>query len=740
MIGKQLGGRYEILERVGGGGMAIVYKGLDILLHRHVAVKVLRQQYVHDEEFIQRFRREAQAAASLSHSNVVSIYDVGQEEDIHYIVMEYIEGTTLNELIKEKAPLQVEEAVHIASQICDALDHAHHNQIIHRDIKPHNILIGKNGRVKVTDFGIARAVTSSTITQTGSVVGSVHYFSPEHAKGTFTGEQSDLYSLGIVMYQMLTGRLPFLGESPISVALKHLQEEVEDPRKVNPLIPQSVENIILKAMRKNPAERYRSAKQMLDDLDSCLLPHRRNEAKINFLDEDELDEEKTRIIPAIRPGQYMTETEDDDEDADQKAAEPAASTVKKKKGWVKPLIWIIVLLLVLGAMWYMVGVVKAKFTVQEVDVPYVVNLPITEAKAKLAAVQLEAEVVQESSREVAKDVVIRQSTSNQKLKVHSKVTLTVSKGIDKQKMPNVVGAKLADAKTALMALGINEDKISTEQKFIDAEPGTVLQQTPGQDEEVDPVTATVKLVVSKGRESIPMPDLVGLTEAEAKSKITVNNLKLAADGITYETSYKQPKGKVITQFPYKYKDEVPPGTEIKLIISSGYPEEAGPMTVTVPIKPAKEGKASTVKIVLSDAAYDNFDYKTLTNVTKATTAEVNLVLSPDKDAKITIKQDNIVADVITVTYQDYLAWKSGKPFNPIPSGGQGNSTAPTPTPSPTPSPGANPTPTPNAKTTGAGTNNGGAAPGSNNANPNGNPGTATPAGTQTSNPNNTGGR
>lgn len=319
MKGKQLGGRYEILDRVGGGGMAIVYKALDILLHRHVAVKILRLQYVHDEEFIERFRREAQAAASLSHSNIVSIYDVGQEEEIHYIVMEYIEGTTLNDLIKDKAPLQVEEAIRIASQICEALEHAHHNQIIHRDIKPHNILIGKNGRVKVTDFGIARAVTSSTITQTGSVMGSVHYFSPEHAKGTFTGEQSDLYSLGIVMYQMLTGKLPFIGESPISVALKHLQENVEDPRLVNPLIPQSVENVILRAVRKDPSDRYSSASQMLEDLESCLLPHRRNEAKLIFKDIDELDEEKTRVIPAIRPGQYVPVNEDDDEEGYSKA-------------------------------------------------------------------------------------------------------------------------------------------------------------------------------------------------------------------------------------------------------------------------------------------------------------------------------------------------------------------------------------------------------------------------------------
>ncbi|EXX85166.1 serine/threonine protein kinase, partial [Paenibacillus darwinianus] len=296
MIGRELGGRYEIIERIGSGGMALVYKAHDVLLNRKVAVKILRQQFGHDEEFVRRFRREAQSAASLSHPNVVSIYDVGEEEDTHYIVMEYVEGSNLNDLIKERAPLQTEEAVRFAVQICDALDHAHQNQIIHRDIKPHNILIGKNGRVKVTDFGIARAVTSSTITQTGSVVGSVHYFSPEHAKGISTGEKSDLYSLGIVLYQMLTGRLPFLGESPISVALKHLQDDFEEPRQVNPHIPQSLENIILRSMRKNSSERYASAQEMLEDLETCLKPERLNEPKIAFT--QDLDE--TRAMPAIR--------------------------------------------------------------------------------------------------------------------------------------------------------------------------------------------------------------------------------------------------------------------------------------------------------------------------------------------------------------------------------------------------------------------------------------------------------
>jgi serine/threonine protein kinase/beta-lactam-binding protein with PASTA domain len=672
MIGKQLGGRYEILERVGGGGMAIVYKALDILLHRHVAVKVLRPQYVNDEEFIERFRREAQAAASLSHSNVVSIYDVGKEEDVHYIVMEYIEGTTLNELIKEKAPLQVEEAVQIASQICEALDHAHHNQIIHRDIKPHNILIGKNGRVKVTDFGIARAVTSATITQTGSVLGSVHYFSPEHAKGTITGQQSDLYSLGIVMYQMLTGKLPFIGDSPISVALKHLQEKVEDPRKVNPLIPQSVENIILRAVRKNPSDRYISASQMLEDLDSCLQPNRRNEAKLTFVNDDELDEEKTRVIPAIRPGQFVSMHDDDDHDTQLNAANGIAA--KKKNTWVKPVIWIVLLLGLLGFMWYMVDYVKAVMVVQTVTVPNVVGKPLLEAQDTLKEVQLDYDVIMENSKDVAKDVVISQSSANIKLKVHSKVILHVSKGVELQKMPNLVGTNLAEAKPALVAMGFKEDKISIEQKFVDEAPGKVLQQTPPANEALDPLTTSVKLTVSKGKETFKMKDLVGLTEAEAKSRILIDNLKLAPDGINVETSYKQPKGRVIKQFPYEYNDEVSPGSEIKLIISSGLPEEAGPMTISVPYKPTAEGKATTIKISLSDAQLDNFEVKSIPNVTKPGTTDVKLVVSPDKSATIKIRQDNELYDMITVTYQDYQAQKNGKPFNPVPATSTTNTT------------------------------------------------------------------
>lgn len=249
LLGTTIGHRYKILEKIGGGGMADVYLANDKLLNRQVAIKILHHQYINDNEFVKRFRREAQAASSLSHENIVTIYDIGEEKDIYYIVMEFIKGYTLKDLINKSGSIEVKQALDIA-KICDALDHAHQNKIIHRDIKPHNILIGYNGEIKVTDFGIARSASQVTITHTGSVLGSVHYSSPEQARGGWTDEKTDLYSLGIVLYEMVTGELPFSGESPISIVLKHLEENFVYPKEINPSIPQSVENIIIKALVK----------------------------------------------------------------------------------------------------------------------------------------------------------------------------------------------------------------------------------------------------------------------------------------------------------------------------------------------------------------------------------------------------------------------------------------------------------------------------------------------------------
>ncbi len=250
LIGKRISGRYQILRVIGGGGMANVYLAEDIILDREVAIKILRFDYVNDNEFIRRFRREAQSASSLDHLNIVSIYDLGEEDDIYYIVMEYVEGMTLKEYITANGPLHPKEALNIMEQIVSAIAHAHQNQIVHRDIKPHNILIDHMGNIKVTDFGIATALSSTTITHTNSVLGSVHYLSPEQARGGLATKKSDIYALGIVLFELLTGRIPFDGESAVSIALKHLQAETPSAKRWNPSVPQSVENIILKQLPK----------------------------------------------------------------------------------------------------------------------------------------------------------------------------------------------------------------------------------------------------------------------------------------------------------------------------------------------------------------------------------------------------------------------------------------------------------------------------------------------------------
>lgn len=671
--------------------MALVYKGHDLLLHRNVAVKVLRQQYVHDEEFIRRFRREAQSAASLSHPNVVNIYDVGQEGDTHYIVMEYIEGMTLNDLIKEKAPLPVENALYIANQICDALEHAHSNQIIHRDIKPHNILIGRNGRVKVTDFGIARAATSSTITQTGSVVGSVHYFSPEHAKGTATGAKSDLYSLGIVLYQMLTGKLPFLGESPISVALKHLQEDVEEPRKVNPLIPQSVENIILKAVRKNPDERYQSAKEMLDDLETALNPDRRSEAKLVFPD-DHLDMEKTQVIPAIRGDQTAHGGEEEEEDGEEES-----QSSKKKKPWVTPLVWTGILLVFLVVMWFgVIPSLKGKNAAREVYVPNLVNKTLTEAQDTLTKSGLKNEVFLEFSTTVEKDHVTRQSLTAIKVKEGETIKLWVSKGPENQLMANYVGRLLKDVKAELTGMGVKEIQITVKEDFADKPDNTIIQQTPGENEPYDPLKTNFTFVVSKGREKVEMPDVIGKMAVDAETILKASKLRLAPgdQGKEYQPSFDVPAGRVIKTFPVEKNELTDAGMEIKLTISSGPPKDAGDVVVSLPLKAAKDGK-SIFRIVVTDARYTDYTYRTL-EVNNSEIFNVKVTVTNDKNATIQIYRDNAFFDTQTVTYQNYLDQKN-RP-NPTATPAQASASPGAP-PAQTPKPSAG-NASPNPATTG----------------------------------------
>ena len=293
--GKVLGGRYEIINKIGNGGMATVYRATDLVLKRYVAVKILRDEFTTDEEFIRRFETEAQSAARLTHPNIVSIYDVGVDNGVYYIVMELIQGKTLKEIIvEERGPLPWKWSVNVAIQIASALEMAHKNNIIHRDIKPHNIIITEDGIAKVTDFGIAKAVSNSTITAFGTTIGSVHYFSPEQAKGGYTDAKSDIYSLGVVMYEMLTGKVPFDADTSVSVALKHMQEDPVPPMEINPNIPKAVNDIILKAMQKEPMARYQTATAMLRDLAQAL-----KNPDGEFVEKEDLDDGLTRRMDAI---------------------------------------------------------------------------------------------------------------------------------------------------------------------------------------------------------------------------------------------------------------------------------------------------------------------------------------------------------------------------------------------------------------------------------------------------------
>ncbi|MGN7763649.1 Stk1 family PASTA domain-containing Ser/Thr kinase [Paenibacillus sp. 22594] len=653
MIGHELGGRYQVIERIGGGGMALVYRAHDILLNRNVAIKVLRNQFVHDEEFIRRFRREAQSAASLSHPNVVSIYDVGQEDEIHYIVMEYVEGKNLNEIIKERAPLQVDESIRIASQICDALDHAHQNQIIHRDIKPHNILIGRNGRVKVTDFGIARAVTSTTITQTGSVVGSVHYFSPEHAKGVATGEKSDLYSLGIVLYQMLTGVLPFLGESPISVALKHLQEEFEEPRLLNPLIPQSVENVILRSMRKNPEERYQSAKEMLQDLETCLLPERRSESKAQFHDEE--DEDRTRVIPAIRPMQRGLNSRGGGEDRMRRDEEEEMPRSSAKRKWGRPVLWISLTLLLLLAMGGLVWYVNDKFDVDEVAVPKVTDISFEAAKAELAKVGLIAEEPPAGEYNANKEpgIVLKQSKEpDTMVKEGTSIALIVSIAKELPAMIDLTGKPKEDAEKLLIAEGVEQSRITEDPRFSeDFAEGQVISTEPATGSPYDPETATIKLIVSQGQETTPIPDLKGHTKEDAQAMLEAAGLVLGE--VKEESSFSDEKGIVINQWPYEKGDTASPGEKINITVSTGYPPEALEYTFNVPVAPSVEGKKTKIRIIYADARKDgeNQEWGTRT-IAKSQNLSVNLLLAPNKDGSISVYQDGDFIETYTIKYSD----------------------------------------------------------------------------------------
>ena len=583
MVGRVLGDRYEVLEKIGGGGMALVYKAKCRLLNRFVAIKVLRPEFIEDEEFVKKFKREAQAAASLSHPNIVSIYDVGTENDNYYFVMEYIKGKTLKELIKSKGTLGVEFATSIAIQICYALEHAHKNHIVHRDIKSHNILLKEDNSVKVTDFGIARAVSSSTITNTGNVIGSVHYFSPEQARGGYTDEKSDIYSLGVVMYEMLTGRLPFEGDSPIAVALKHIQEVPEKPSSINNRIPKAIEDIILKFMEKEVSKRYNSAAEIINDLrQSLVMPNG------DFVKKSKFTDENTKVLEPIRVvDQEAVITESDGlENGDIKEnkiliddysigntpetmGESGKKLQKKKKNVGMIIAAVLGGLLLAIALGGGILLVSSLFQVKEVEVPNVLNMNEDEARDKLNEAGLIMEVTEGvHNKDIPEGKIISQIPKpDEKNKITNPVKVVVSKGPRKVVVPRLVGESYDKVDIILEQEGLVEGTF--EQEYSPIPSGHVIRQSIPEGMSVDEGTV-IDYVISIGPEKFIMPSYVGKNIEDVKSDLMVQDLILG--NITPESSNEYPKDTVIDQ-------SLKPGTEVSkksivdFVVSTGPKEE-----------------------------------------------------------------------------------------------------------------------------------------------------------------------
>lgn len=560
--GRILGNRYEIIEKVGNGGMATVYKATDLVLKRYVAVKILRDEFTTDEEFIKRFETEAQSAARLVHPNIVSIFDVGVDNGIYYIVMELIQGKTLKEIIlEERGPLPWKWSVNVAIQIASALEMAHKNNIIHRDIKPHNIIITEDGVAKVTDFGIAKAVSNSTITAFGKTIGSVHYFSPEHARGGYTDAKSDLYSLGVVMYEMVTGKVPFDADTPVSVALKHMQEEPVPPIEENPNLPEALNKIILKALKKDPMLRYQTATEILQDLRTAL-----KNPSGDFV--EEVDYDPTARTQRISTNQYNKSSQK------RGKKESKFKTFIKEHKVLSSIIGIILLFfLAFGGTMLVLNMTNPK----ETEVPNVVGLAREEAEQKVKDAKLIFEVESEEyNAEVEENHVISQDPKNINVKEGNTVKVVISKGTEKTKVPNVKGKEKEEAIQLIENAKLKAEVIEETSKTV--KEGYVISQETNPDTEVN-AGDTVKIHVSTGTgiKQVTMIGVTGKTEADAKKALEDMGLVV---NIGYSEDSSKDNGIVLKQ-TVEVGSVIDEGTTVTITVNKLAEVKTVPITVNV---------------------------------------------------------------------------------------------------------------------------------------------------------------
>lgn len=631
-IGMMIGERYEIIEKIGTGGMSDVYKAKDGKLNRFVAVKVLKQEFSENENFVSKFRIEAQAAAGLMHPNIVNVYDVGEEAGIYYIVMELVEGITLKKYIEKKARLSVKEAISIAIQISMGIESAHNNHIIHRDIKPQNIIISKEGKVKVTDFGIAKAATSNTITS--NVMGSVHYTSPEQARGGYSDEKSDIYSLGITLYEMITGRVPFNGETTVAIAIMHIQEELPSPRELLPEIPASIEQIVFKCCQKSPDRRYQSIAELIEDLKQSLLNPEKDFVKMTDPD----DESSTRMISDTEMEQIKRQTdrrdnmdeslrlkkdnrhyeeyseEEEDYPEEYEEEEDYDEDYDPKMEKITTILAVVAGVLICCIIIFLVGKIfnvfnfeglgsKVKDQVEETTEPVVMiavaGKEVEEAKRELMKLGLIPEVEYIESDAYKEGIVISTDIAEgAKIDPKTVVKLTVSSGTDGKTVPATSGLSYTEATTKLEAEGFVVNK--TELYSAEIPKDYVISQNPEAGAKA-PNGSVITLRVSLGQEDtkVRVPNVIGLSEMDATVELTEaglsvgtitpeNNDQVAADLICYQS--------------YSVGSYVESGTRIDLKISAGVEAVTYKFNATIVAPTVEEDpqfKAGTsVKIVL----------------------------------------------------------------------------------------------------------------------------------------------
>lgn len=598
LLGKRISGRYKVLEMIGGGGMSNVYLAHDMILDRDVAIKVLRYDFSNEDDLHRRFQREALSATSLTHPNIVNIFDVGEDGDLHYLVMEFVEGKTLKQYITDSAPLSPSEAVEIMKQLTSAIAHAHQNQIIHRDIKPQNILMDGTHHVKITDFGIAMALSATSFTQTNSVLGTVHYLSPEQARGGTATKKSDIYALGIVLYELLTGKLPFSGESAVSIALKHLQTDTPSVRATVPTIPQSLENVVMKATAKDPRNRYQTVEEMQRDLQNVLSEERANEKAFAIpLDDDGA----TKAMPVIKDASYDSLSMTKTLVKEPTLTPPVEEEKKKKKKWPW-IVGILSLLLLVGLV--IVIAFPGLFGPEKIEVPDVANLPLSEAIDKVEEVGFVAgKESQESSEEVEEGQVIRTIPQAGKIRDEAtEIEFIISSGKESVTLADYVGRDINEVKELLASQ--NFKSIEENEEFSDMPEGRIISQRPSEYSEVIPDETDLIFVVSKGPELQSVIDLTGQYNEKTLNdyaKSSGFNIRIIKD----EYSEEVPEGFVISQDPVA-GTKLEPGSSIDIVLSKGPAAKQIKTFVTsveIPYEPDVPGTEQIVRIYLQDQTH-----------------------------------------------------------------------------------------------------------------------------------------